>query len=230
MFEPARTPTAVETFLYLQRVYPNVNYMDCTSCGNTFSSVGQHYRQSVCTYPTLSAYQKDLVEGVLMGDGCIHDDGNERLKFIVEMNNQKFLQWLEIQLKEFTTSIVSVNNKDTYKLTTIRCPEFKKIYNRWYNNGVKKFPKDLQLTKNKLRMWYVTDGHLRETSGRPNITIGCSNEYDRQEYLSELLPFANPSFYSDGLWLSVDETELAFEYMGHNPVKGFDRKWVNNSE
>jgi len=165
-----------------------------------------------------------------MGDGCIHDDRNERLKFIVEMNNDDFLQWLGDELKQFKTSIVSVKNKDTYKLTTIRCPEFKSIHERWYKNDVKRFPEDLELTKNKLRMWYVTDGHLRKTSGNPNITIGCSNEYDRKSYLSELIPFANPSFYSDGLWLSVDETESAFDYMGYNPVAGFGRKWVNNSD
>lgn len=75
--------------------------MDCISCGTNFSYVGQHYRQSGCTYPTLSQHQLELVEGVLMGDG---------------------------------------------------------------------------------------------------------------------------------LWLSADETESAFEYMGTDPVAGFDRKWVNNSE
>ncbi len=165
-----------------------------------------------------------------MGDGCIHDDGNERLKFIVEMNNKKFLQWLQQQLPNLTTSVVNVNTKDTHKLTTIRCPAFREIYERWYVDGRKRFPKNLKLTPEKLRMWYVTDGHLRETSGRPNITIGCSNEYERQDYLTNLMDFANPSFYSDGIWLSADETELAFEYMGYNPVAGFGRKWVNNSE
>jgi len=204
--------------------------MECLSCGSDFTYVGQHYRQSACNYPQLSTYQLELVEGILMGDGCIHDDGNSRLKFIVEMNNNTFLQWLQTQMPNLTTSVTKVNTKDTHKLTTIRCPAFREVYQRWYNSGEKYFPDDLRLTPTKLRMWYVTDGHLRKTSGRPNITIGCSNEYNRQEYLSGLIPFANPSFYSDGLWLSADETERAFEYMGTNPVAGFERKWVNNSE
>jgi hypothetical protein len=204
--------------------------MDCVSCGTNFSYVGQHYRQSDCSYPSPSQHQLELIEGVLMGDGCIHDDGNDRLKFIVEMNNKPFLQWLKRQLPEFTTSLTKVSTTNTYKLTTIRCPAFREVYNNWYQDGAKRFPESLQLTPARLRMWYVTDGHLRKTGGRPNITIGCSNEYHRQEYISNLIPFAEPSFYSDGLWLSADETELAFEYMGTDPVAGFDRKWVNNSE
>ena len=199
--------------------------MNCIRCGETFTKVGQHYRLSSCDYPELSNNQKEILTGVLMGDGSISDDGNERLRFVVEMKNEPFLQWLHKQIPEFSTG-VKKKSKGTYYISTIRCPEFRKMYDNWYD-GDKKFPESVELTPTVLRMWYVTDGHLKQTSGRPMMTIGCKNEFDRKEFLSDLIEFADPSFYSNGLWLSVDETERAFEYMGTSPVSGFDYKWEN---
>jgi len=43
----------------------------CRSCGKYFDRVGAHWSTGDCTGPKLSSYQKELVEGMLLGDGWL---------------------------------------------------------------------------------------------------------------------------------------------------------------
>lgn len=199
--------------------------MECKSCNRSFSMLGQHLRQSSCLYPKPNRRQLEIIEGLLMSDGSISDDGNDRLRFELGMVNTEFLKWVDKQLGQLSTGIRTASTGQ--QVTTLRTPTFTKIRERWYKNGEKEFP-IVDPTRLRMKMWYVGDGHLQQTEGRPRATIGCSNEYDRQQYLCSLFePLGiNPSFYSQGLWMSADETEKFLDYIGA-PVPGFDEKWRN---
>lgn len=200
--------------------------MDCQSCGRSFSMLGQHIRQSSCPYPRLSHRQLEIVEGLLMSDGSIPDDGNDRLRFELGMVNTEFLKWVDTELQNVSTGIRTASG-NKQQVSTLRTPTFAKIRNRWYQDGNKKFP-IVNPTPLRLKMWYIGDGHLQQTEGRPRATIGCSNEYHRQQHLLSLFePLGiDPSFYSEGLWMSVDETEKFLDYIGA-PTPGFEEKWRN---
>lgn len=188
--------------------------------------LGQHLRQSSCPYPEPNRRQLEIIEGLLLSDGSIPDDGNDRLRFELSMVNIPFLKWVDRELESLSTGMrTSSRNKKT--VSTIRTPTFTEIRNRWYQGGEKRFPV-VDPTRLRMKMWYVGDGHLQQTEGRPRSTIGCSNEYDRQQHLCSMFePLGiNPSFYSDGLWMSADETEKFLDYIGA-PVPGFEEKWRN---
>jgi hypothetical protein len=159
-----------------------------------------------------------------MSDASIPDDGNDRLRLEVEMKNREFLEWLDSELPEFSTGVRE--SGDYYRLSTIRAPCFTQIRNEWYNEQ-KRFP-EIDVSPLQMKMWYVGDGHIQETSGRPRIAIGCSNEFDRQQMLSSLFETfgVSPSYYSEAAWLSADETEQFLDYIG-DPVAGFENKWRN---
>lgn len=190
----------------------------CQDCGQEFSMVGQHYRQSSCTYPKISKHDKEILEGVLMGDGCIPtDSGNP--KFVVEMTNKDFLEFLSETLTIPTT--VS-DDGYTHILRTVRMPSIKKIRDKWYKSSGKTFPKNINYSRTHLKYWYVCDGHYSNN----RATIACSNEYENKEKIKRIFNIVNvtPKFYSEGAWLSSKETEVFLDEIGQ-PIPGFEHKW-----
>lgn len=157
-----------------------------------------------------------------MSDASIPDDGEDRLRFEVEMKSLKFLKWLDSKLEHFSTGVRESGKY--YKLNTIRAPCFTQLRGKWYANK-KRFP-EINVSPLIMKMWYIGDGHLTDVEHRPSIAIGCSNEYDRQQMISSLFNEigVSPSFYSESAWLSADETEQFLDYIG-DPVAGFEHKW-----
>lgn len=61
----------------------------CPNCSGEFINMGQHWKSSNCEYPKLSKYQQDLIRGILMSDGSVQFDENNRLK--IKMTCEEFL-------------------------------------------------------------------------------------------------------------------------------------------
>jgi hypothetical protein len=59
---------------------------------------------------------------------------------------------------------------DTYIIWTRTHPYFEDLRERWYPDGDKQFPDDLELTPLRAKLWYLCDGYLDVGRwGRPRL-------------------------------------------------------------
>jgi hypothetical protein len=79
-------------------------------------------------------------------------------------------------------------------------------------------------------MWWVSDGSfIWNSSGNSNVVFSSVNEGSRPQNIIQ--SFANCGFDcslqgDDRFALPVSQTEDFFDYIGHDPVPGFEYKWA----
>jgi len=220
----------------------------CHECGREYQKIAMHWRQSSCAYPDLSDYQHDVVVGLLMGDGSLVRETVSPSVNVI-MTTKSYLQHLstdcfpvcsggvylrftseeaaaQVRRSGWHDDAKAKDYSDIYQFTTMCHPELER-YESWYLTGEKVFPENIELTPTSLKHWYVGDGCL-ERGKDPKITT-C-NEFESKEKI-------NSMFYKVGLtgfyWNEADKsirfreegTENFFNYVGRDPLPGFEYKW-----
>lgn len=223
--------------------------MDCPICADDYTNLGLHWQQSECGYPSLSTEQREIVMGLLMGDGTM-DRGGRHPRLTVEMTNQAFLEWVDGRLDWLSTGVaehltaeekvekakddphINVINEDNYNDTyRLRTRSHKELgeFAEWYDSGHKTFPDDLTLTPMVTKMWYVCDGSLclSQTSVNPSIYIYSTNESEEGNKIEQY--FEGVGFEAkvsgESIYFGVDDTAEMLEWMGEVP-SGFEYKWT----
>lgn len=228
--------------------------VSCPKCGREYSNlgIGHHWRQSNCNQPKLSGRQKDIVTGILMGDGCIERRESGSI-LTIGMINKKFLECLDSKFGILSTGVrkrstakesalsavnsgfrpnaVEENYHDVYTLRTRVLSDIDE-FQEWYSSGEKVFP-EIKFNPLLVKMWYCCDGGLSiSKNGKASLQIRCKNESSRIERLYK--SFSNVGFEPTitnsrtRLAFSVDDTDELLNWMG-NPAPGFEYKWKNES-
>ena len=113
---------------------------------------------------------------------------------------------------------------DIYHFNLKAHPVFNKL-REWYKEDGLVF-QEIAYTPSILRMWYVSDGCLNK--GRMSVRFTSENESDRPEVIEN--GFANIGIdISNGnggndFYICADRDKF-FDYIGHDPVPGFEYKW-----
>ena len=144
----------------------------CPNCGEVFSSLAMHWYHESCPYPELGSRRREILTGLLLGDGSIPEvPGNH--SFRLPMINRRFLEWFNEQMEYLTTGVRLVhtaaelaehnresgfsptaeakNYHDTYVVRTRAHPYFNELRS-WYDSGQKRFPDDLALTPERVEV------------------------------------------------------------------------------
>lgn len=223
----------------------------CPNCGETFERLGMHWYHGKCPYPEIGSESKDMLVGLLMGDGSIPTREANSV-FHLPMINRRFLRWFDDQMEVLTTGVslkktateLASNNRETGFSSNAKQEDYHDIYTvwsrthplfnqlrEWYESGQKRFPADLELTPTVTKFWYLCDGYLDVGQwGRPRLEIKARNERSRADYLVNLfedIGFA-PTYRRHELRFSCDETERLVEWLG-DPPPGFEYKWATES-
>lgn len=191
--------------------------------------------------------KKEILRGLLMGDGTVGKTASgKRNNLKVEMTKREFLDWVARQLGDLVSllkksreaedlaeknrrhghTVNEENINDEHILGTVATDFTTRMRDRWYPNGEKRFPDDLDLTPEMTRIWYVCDGSLARNEV---AVIYAHNEISRQDYMESLFddtPF-NPSFNytgGGGLQFTKEETPEFLRWIG-DPVPGYEYKW-----
>lgn len=228
------------------------SYQSCPECNNVFKSIGSHWRYNKDHIPKLSKEQKDIVTGLLLGDGTLDfTSSNPRLK--VEMISKKYLEYLNDKFgilssnSGVTVSRSAEQNKkrnvkrgfssedsdynNTYVWRTKTLPELKEF--NWYETNKKVWPKDILLSPTVLKHWYIGDGSLNTYN---RMVITTVNESDNTEKINK---YFQKSSLPEPLWQiqekngtktaharwTVSDTKTLMNYMG-NPLPDFQYKWL----
>jgi len=219
----------------------------CPNCGSEYKNLSMHwYNSNSCKYPKLSNKQKEIITGVLMGDGTIaNSGGNPRIDIV--MINKNYLKYINkklgvygkgVYLKESAKKSAKLNKNrgfrknaqeedysDVYRLASRSSPVFNR-FEKWYDTGSKKFPKDISLTPTILKNWFVCDGTYSTHGGCNRIEITATNEINRFDNIVSMFKDIGFDARTSGntIYFSNSESQNVFNYMG-NPLPGFERKW-----
>lgn len=212
----------------------------CRSCGNEYKKLSQHIALSSCDYPDIDKESMDIIVGAFMGDGTILDN-SKNCQMTIGSTNVEYLEYLTNTLPNWLTNKIFLdtpkekrpnpeNTKDYYKLSLKRHPVFNGMKRTWYQDGKKSFPKTISLNPKRLRHWYVTDGNLqrRVKRARPRVYMANVLESDNPDLIEGMFEEIDIQAHHDDFGhyrINVDAAEKFFDYIGHNPVPGFEYKW-----
>jgi hypothetical protein len=175
----------------------------CPNCGKERKNLSRHwYLSSSCEYPNLTEKKKEIISGLLMGDGTLafwNKDRNCRLQ--VKMTNKEFLDYLDDELGIFSNGVSLLftgreqaekseeafgvnareeNYNDVFVLQTKSVPEMNE-FDSWYSKEGKVWPKNIDLTPLVLKYWYISDGSLDNSAHHKHILISCSSERENKK-------------------------------------------------
>ena len=166
-------------------------------------------RRHMHSYPgrsvSLSSQAVTFIVGILLGDGSLHPilakRGTSHVSITQRIDRTDFLYWMSDKFAEFGIgSRVGAHNikpegrMASRALRTIKTTEFGDMRQQWYPYGKKIVPQDVQIGRDSLLPWYMSDGSRQPMSGVTFYTNAFS--FGECQYLKHLL-FAN-------LNLSVD--------------------------
>lgn len=208
----------------------------CPYCNEWYSKIVSHWSHpSVeCHHPPITDDKYEVLVGLMMGDGSLHSRNRENQCIKVAMNNVTFLTWFSDRLGWLFGNIAqnkeagdaSFGNKcnyDYWRLWTRSHPAID--FESWWVDRELHFP-NREWSKEALRMWYVSDGNMHWNTN-PYIEIRSFNEQPRPETVInnfERVGF-DASFSSNRIRLKTADTERFFDFVGHEPVPGFEYKW-----
>lgn len=180
---------------------------ECPSCGNEYEKIGNHWHQSDCDYPAISQHQREVLTGLLMGDGWVERADNSKACIRANMITKKYLEYLEdlmgvlglgVSFYRSAEELVKqsketgFNNKatveaysDQYTWSTRRAPSLNQ-FAQWYGDNGKVWPSNISLTPTVLKHWYVGDGFFRTTQTNNHIGIAMANERKNKEKVERM--------------------------------------------
>lgn len=203
--------------------------VNCPGCGETYQRPKSHWNHNPSCKPSLDDEQRELLKGMLLGDGCASSDG----RMVWYMTNLEFLNWLDARLGWASMGVLKDSGKrgewTKSEVYVGKTPVHDEVesFRSWYDTGEKTYPDDLTLTPESVKMWYVGDGHLEQANThRDRVEIRSTVPEEKKQ--PAVRAFNNEGLYpvvSDNCFrFNADETVDFFEYIG-SPVPGFENKW-----
>jgi hypothetical protein len=124
----------------------------------------------------LSAEQRSVINGSLLGDGCLHvtwggKNGNYRFAKMHSVKQRRYVSWMYEKLKPFVlTQPRLYEPTQSLKLRTISHPDLTALRGEFYTeNGKKVMPSNIaDILKDKLALavWFMDDGNAVIRNGR----------------------------------------------------------------
>lgn len=165
---------------YVEEFMTSLEIAEMLGCGKSHSlrAVKEHVPEDEIRTPgaqgnildsRLSEDTREIIEGELLGDGCIrnrHDTPTSA--FCYNCSKGGYRNWLYRLLQNEGFKVRTGNRYDKkrtqYNIETKQYRCLRELYDRWYPGGTKTVPEDLELTSVRLRQWYIGDG-TRTDSG-----------------------------------------------------------------
>lgn len=188
---------------------------------------------------SLPLYVVDMIEGNVMGDGCLSMNG-ENAHFQVRNNSLEYLKYIKRNLPEYlvTDKAISESKSDsTYLLRTRTCKNFTKLRDKWYKGDKKSVPDDFNLTPTKLLHWYIDDGSLNQDKDIPRIKVKWAGKGGINKLAEQVASIAGSCnvhvVKRDGdrpvkwrLYIPADSRQEFFKSIGPSPVADYQYKWL----
>jgi hypothetical protein len=134
----------------------------------------------------LTKRQKEILIGLILGDGCLEKNGkNVRLRVEHGLAQRGYINWKYKKLKNLITGkprIVSSIHYGTGKIyrrlhfSTFAIPELNDYWHKFYFQKRKRVPKNIKESLKSplsLAIWYMDDGYKRNDCNALRISTDC---------------------------------------------------------
>ncbi len=209
--------------------------------------IGVYDRTHLISNSQLSQFQRQVIEGCLLGDGCVYDRFGHNANFTVRTIHSSFAEHI-VNMLPFHFNIHTVKahktvicGKETFGKTAYnvqsRCDvSLKEFRSQWYDGRRKIVPDDLSLSPTAVLYWFYGDGATSLVKGKTSVILTlCTNCFsvNECEMLSGKLYDAcgvrfNVNLSKGGPVLQVNKKQAAwdfFDYIGECTCPCFQYKW-----
>jgi len=225
----------------------------CSQCGTEYQIIASHWSRGSCEYPSFTDHQREIITGLLMGDGSINRRNNKNPRIQCNMISPNYLKYIDGEFGVFGNGVSLAktaeenakhsrnsgfrpnakkeNYSDVYRWQSMSHPELQKFAD-WYSTGKKVWPSDIELTPTVLKHWYCGDGHWNNSETNNYIVISMANEVENTDKVNKMFEnvgLPSPNNYNtsgikcDAVFTAEQSKEL-WEYMGE-PLPDFEYKW-----
>jgi hypothetical protein len=181
--------------------------------------------------------QSQILDGLLIGDASIPK--NQNLFYFGQCQASR--EYVEFVARQLGIPVERVQDRARQpdrrtgrvyrcsELRTLSHPCFARLRERWYRDGVKVVPLDLQVSQPFLLHWFLCDGGCSINRGSAQMTL-CTDSFTHTEvvFLRDLLEGVGIESRVTGRRLRVRQKsiECFYEYIGESPVQCLAYKWV----
>ena len=196
-----------------------------------------HLRQA--NHCNLSKEAIEWFNGESLGDGCFCSQSSYSARFVYGSKYEKYVEYISSKLTFFgikrSGKIYKQYHKNSdcsdYYYASCFYVELLPVYKKWYPNGKKIVPRDIELTPLTCRQWYIGDGCLKKPKKqKPHIKLAtCGFSIPDVEWLVKKLINlgfkATRQSFDNVIHISSYSTKTFLDYIGKCPVKCYQYKW-----
>lgn len=197
---------------------------------------------------TMSEYQKDILYGAMLGDGCLYKSkhgvnaqftytskSKQHVEFVCEIfKNMSYKEGIK-----YVTYYDKRTNKsyERYTFRTVSNPTFQHERDKWYLDEKKIIPNDLILTPTICLIWYIGDGCILHSKNTQYIKLAtqCFTKEDQEAILlPQLQKFEAHLIKADTskngeqqyfIYIPRRKIKKFLEYIGPCPFSDYQYKW-----
>ena len=149
--------------------------------------MSERHHLARANYVDLTSEAMQFLEGQLLGDGCLQSHSEFSALYQHGSKYRWYCEWLSdtlagygIQQSGNIRKNLVLGKYDSYQYASLAYTELRAVRERFYPEGKKIIPADLEITPLVLREWYVGDGSLAYPKrGRPAIMLAtCCFSHD----------------------------------------------------
>jgi len=190
-----------------------------------------------------------IIDGELLGDGCVQQSREGYFSFTYSTVNKEYIEYLHKYIANKTNSRSSVYKYEKNKPHFINGKKvvgkqsygfavshkiFKFFRKRWYPNGKKIVPSDLELNPLVCRHWHIGDGCIYNQSTLEIVLYtNCFSKEHVEILISKLeekkilsrLNVANKKKEAYVIRMSKENVIKFLKYCGDCPTKSYEYKW-----
>lgn len=200
-------------------------------CGR-YQRLSRHWSGPHCSFPPLSAVQRETVEGLLLAGATIAGNGPNK-HLVVGTVHEPLAKWLADELDWLTHSVRERKGKGKrqleYRVRTHAHATLSR-YVEW-TEGDRAPPEDLEISPHTGRVWYALAGGLQWHGNRDSQRTAAFSALDdeRAAWIERVLADAGPSLEATRAGKRVQlrplETDRWLAWIGV-PVPGVEHKWA----
>ena len=203
-------------------------------------SVGEREHIRKANHCNLSHKAIEWINGEMLGDGSLRAQSKYSAHFAYSSKFEEYINYISDTLNSFginrSGNIRSRRDKKfknsiAYHYASLRYTELHTLYKKWYPNGRKIVPKDIELSPIALRQFYIGDGSLGNIQNKYSYIELCTNGFPPEDVEFLVKKLKDIGFKTtrqprnNVIRISTYSTKDFLDYIGKCPVECYQYKW-----
>lgn len=162
----------------------------------------------------------EYLHGLLLGDGCITSSKGGTAFYRHTDSYREYIVWLKKRLESMGLPCGKVYKRRRknflYFFYSRSAEELEKLYYKWYPNGDKRIPENLEITPIILKNWFIGDGTYCKRHNTFQLRIACLfDEKGKQrivDQINEKTPMETHN-NKQKIYFTTDSHQIFFDYV-----------------